>query len=154
MTPDFEEIYREHYTFIHHAATRFIGPNAAEDVVQETMLAAWLKFSSFNGESKLRTWLYRIMVNICLMKLRQKAPEFVDCATAKIPIGGCGDAVIARTTLPKILPKLQPRARAMLTMHYLDGMEVSEIAHAWGKTPGYIRGGMSRARVQARLEAA
>jgi RNA polymerase sigma-70 factor (ECF subfamily) len=38
----------------------------AEDVVQETMLAAWTGLGAFEGRSSVRTWLYRIATNRCL----------------------------------------------------------------------------------------
>ena len=38
----------------------------AEDVLQETMMAAWLGLDGFAGRASLRTWLYRIATNRCL----------------------------------------------------------------------------------------
>lgn len=38
----------------------------AEDVLQETMLAAWQGLPAFRGQASLRTWLYRIATNRCL----------------------------------------------------------------------------------------
>jgi RNA polymerase sigma-70 factor (TIGR02960 family) len=45
----------------------------AEDVLQETMLAAWRGLSGFENRSSLRTWLYRIATNRCLNFLRDAA---------------------------------------------------------------------------------
>ena len=42
----------------------------AEDVLQETLLAAWRGLSGFEGRSSVRTWLYRIATNRCLNALR------------------------------------------------------------------------------------
>ncbi|MBL7259028.1 RNA polymerase subunit sigma-70 [Paractinoplanes lichenicola] len=44
----------------------------AEDLLQETMIAAWRGLPGFEGRSSLRTWLYRIATNRCLNALRDR----------------------------------------------------------------------------------
>ena len=44
----------------------------AEDLVQETLLAAWRGLDGFEGRASLRTWLYRIATNRCLNALRDR----------------------------------------------------------------------------------
>src|SRR5215211_7164139 len=45
----------------------------AEDVVQETLLAAWRGLADFEGRASLRSWLYRIATNRCLNALRDSS---------------------------------------------------------------------------------
>ena len=45
----------------------------AEDLVQETLLAAWRGLEAFEGRSSVRAWLYRIATNRCLNALRDRA---------------------------------------------------------------------------------
>src|SRR5258708_11609095 len=42
----------------------------AEDMLQETLLAAWRGLSGYEGRASVRTWLYRIATNRCLNALR------------------------------------------------------------------------------------
>ncbi len=56
---------------LHLHCYRMLGsPTDAEDVLQETLLAAWRGLEGFAGRSSIRTWLYRIATNRCLNALR------------------------------------------------------------------------------------
>jgi RNA polymerase sigma factor (sigma-70 family) len=45
----------------------------AEDLVQETLLAAWRGLEAFEGRASVRSWLYRIATNRCLNALRARS---------------------------------------------------------------------------------
>ncbi len=47
-------------------------PEDAEDAIQEAFLSAHQAFGAFKGRSKVSTWLHRIVVNACLMKIRKE----------------------------------------------------------------------------------
>ncbi|MBV9197125.1 MAG: RNA polymerase subunit sigma-70 [Solirubrobacterales bacterium] len=58
----------------------------AEDVLQETMLAAWRSLGTFERRSSLRTWLYRIATTRCLNALRDAARRPRTTPTPPFPI--------------------------------------------------------------------
>ena len=59
----------------------------AEDLVQETLLAAWRGLAGFEGRASVRAWLYRIATNRCLNALRDGArrPDVIDAAAWRNP---------------------------------------------------------------------
>jgi len=72
----FAEFFKLYRTRIYQLALRFMNdPTEAEEVVQEVMLAVFRRVDSFQGQSQLSTWVYRVTVNTALMRLRSKKRE-------------------------------------------------------------------------------
>lgn len=66
----FNQLILLYQDFLFNLAVRILGDEAlAEDAVQETMISAFQKLSTFRGET-LKPWLTRIMVNACYDALR------------------------------------------------------------------------------------
>jgi RNA polymerase sigma-70 factor (ECF subfamily) len=87
----------------------------SEDLVQETLLAAWRGLDRFEGRAALRTWLYRIATNRCLNSLRDRGrrPQ-----TAPVPPGTPEPPAPTRLTEPLWL---EPYPDALL-----DGVDLPE----------------------------
>lgn len=67
----FDELVGGHRGELHRHCYRMLGSlDNADDLVQETLLAAWRGLSGFTGRSSLRTWLFRIATNRCLNAIR------------------------------------------------------------------------------------
>jgi RNA polymerase sigma-70 factor (ECF subfamily) len=58
----------------------------AEDLVQETLVAAWRALAGFEGRASLRTWLYRIATNRCLNHLRDRGRRLPELPAPVEPV--------------------------------------------------------------------
>src|ERR1700730_18284112 len=69
----FRELVEPYRRQLHLHCYRLLGSlQDAEDIVQETLLAAWRGLSGFEERASLRNWLYRIATNRCLNALRDR----------------------------------------------------------------------------------
>jgi RNA polymerase sigma factor (sigma-70 family) len=71
-----EALIRRHQGWIYNIALRMVYfPEDAEDVTQEILIKLLSSLSSFEGKSRFRTWLYRIVVNHVLNMKRSRAED-------------------------------------------------------------------------------
>ena len=148
----------------------------AEDLVQETLLAAWRGLEGFEGRASMRTWLYRIATNRCLNALRDRGrrlpeppppPEepAVPPAPTRLlepiwlePFPG---ELLDHSLEPDAryesreaiglafiagLQRLPPRQRAVLVLRDVLGFRASEVAEMLGVTEASANGALRRAR--------
>lgn len=83
---DFEIFIREYAGRLLAVARRFLrSEEDAADAVQDALLSAFVARSSYRGNSTVYTWLYRIVVNTCLMKIRSRPRATVASLDALLP---------------------------------------------------------------------
>jgi RNA polymerase sigma factor (sigma-70 family) len=72
----FEVLMRRHNGTLYRVARSILGNDAdAEDALQEAYIAAYLHLATFRGDSKVLTWLTRIVVNQALARQRSRARD-------------------------------------------------------------------------------
>jgi RNA polymerase sigma-70 factor (ECF subfamily) len=151
----------------------------AEDLLQETMLAAWTGLEKFEGRSSLRAWLYRIATNRCLNALRDSRRRPLDVRsdlprptrmTEPLWLEPYPDALIegiadeapgpearyeAKESIALAfvtgLQHLAPRQRAVLVLRDVLGFQASEVAEMLDTGEASVNSALQRAR--ATLEA-
>ena len=128
----FARLVSRHQRMIHALAYRMTGSLAeAEDMAQETFIAAWGQLGGFRGTASFSSWLYRIAVNRCLnWRTRATRRDTVHqewCATREAnPVG---DAQLAQQVQDALL-KLDAAQRAAIVLTVYDGLNHAEAARA------------------------
>jgi RNA polymerase sigma-70 factor, ECF subfamily len=163
----FEALVRRYDRRILSLALGMTGnPQDAQDIFQETFLAAYRALPRFRMDSSFYTWIYRIAVNKAINFRRRISPGLPDERAAATPPGrppgdGTGnptpeDQVLRLELQAKIreaLDMLSPRERMAFLLCHDQGLEVARAAEAIGCSPGAVKSYLFRARakVKARL---
>ncbi|MBS1850893.1 MAG: RNA polymerase sigma factor [Acidobacteria bacterium] len=161
----FARLYEAHRGKIFSICLRITQEAAeAEDCMQEAFLQFFRRISTFRGESALSTWLYRLTMNVVLMRLRKKrlnefsmfqsheSEEGSDKTVAgtfpvpDITLKGAVD----RITLNRAIGELPFGCRTVFVMHDVQGMAHSEIARVLGCSVGNSKSQLHQARLRLR----
>lgn len=114
----FEQLIAEHGAMLYRVALRLMGQREeAEDILQESLLKVHQNIHAFDGRAALTTWLYRIVVNTALMRLRAqtRAPEeSLDIAGPLFTEEGEHAQEVAEWALPPEQVLLRQEALGML----------------------------------------
>lgn len=143
-------------------AVRYLGDAMeAEDVVQETFLRAYANLWTVDPERPFWPWLATIAIRLCIDRLRRRRK---DVALETLPyIGAWGadpeptpeEAALERERAERIrrlVLQLPPRERAVVVLHYWEGMDLRTLAELLGWSPSAVKSLLYRAR--KRLERA
>lgn len=124
----------------------------AEDISQEAFLRAYRKWSSFRGDSSVKTWLTTITVNLCRDKVGVRMFSEQPTAPDGIEWGrtfGVEDEALRRLEKSEVLRHVLrlPLAyqEALYLYYYLD-LSTREIAEATSSPEGTVRNRLHRAR--------
>lgn len=111
----------------------------AEDVLAETIIAAWQAGPRLRDPTALRPWLLRIATNRSLSH-RRKHVRLVRLNV--IPEGVSADHASAATTRIDLLAgiaQLPPQMRAAVALRYYADLAVEDVARALGKSPNTVK---------------
>jgi RNA polymerase sigma-70 factor (ECF subfamily) len=108
------------------------------DVTQEVFIRAHRALPRFDGRSHLRTWLYRITVNLCLdYQERRRRQAWVDLeeVTAEAPVetgpAARAEAGATRQAVARAVAALPPRQRAMVTLRLYQDCPTRRSPASW-----------------------
>ena len=123
-------------------------PDAADDLVQETLLRAMAARTQFALGTNLRAWLFTILRHARAAEARRDARSpFLTAATLpEAPISGGQEERQAMRDLASAYRRLPSIQREALWLVVVEGMDYAEAAAVMGVPPGTLRSRLSRAR--------
>jgi RNA polymerase sigma-70 factor (ECF subfamily) len=145
-------------------ARRFMAnEDDAREAVQEAFVSAFRAMDRFEGDARLSTWLHRIVVNACLMKLRTRRrkpeesidellPSFAD--NGHLQVSGAGwdgaDRLIergeTRSLVRGAIERLPDAYRTVLLLRDIEEFDTEQTAEALGLSKAAVKTRLHRAR--------
>jgi RNA polymerase sigma-70 factor, ECF subfamily len=160
-----EAFVRRHAGWMRHLAQRYLKDRSlAEDCVQEAFLQVFRSIGAFEGRCAARSWLYRIVVNAALMRLRSQRCAREQCLHEALPLIECGarrpDARWGEVATPQEilqrkqacdlvsakLAELSDGYRIVLLLRDIQGFSTQEVARMLDITEGAVKVRLHRAR--------
>ena len=132
-------------------ARRILGNDTmAEDVVQDALLRVWINAPRWRPEAAFRTWLYRIVVNLCL-NAKRRAPDLpLDAAAQVADAGPAPDEQLQLRDRDKRLAAaidaLPERQRAAVVLTYQEGLSNADVAEVLDTSVSSVETLLVRAR--------
>jgi len=133
----------------------------AEDVLQEAFVKAYQSLPDFKGTSRFYTWLYRITINLALMKLRKDRFRFVSLdepveterGEVRRDFPHAGRDPLAELIqkesnciLDRAIEQLSPTSRAVFVLRHVEGLSTEETGRVLNLSAQAIKSRLHRAR--------
>jgi len=159
----FEKLIYPYTTrLLNHAYGILNNREDAEDALQESYIKIFKSLDKFEGHSSFKTWIYRIVTNVCLDMLR-KNKKIYETSINETNENGEYKLVIpddtyspeisaqkkmAFETLKNALEDLSQEHKTVVIMRDIDGLSYDEIAYITSTNVGTVKSRINRARIQ------
>ena len=122
----------------------------ADDLAQDALVKAYLACSGFSDGGKFRSWLFKIAHNTFLSYKRSLKPTLSidDACVQALPQSGSGEGTSSDLYLA--LSMLPPKERSSITLFYLNGYNIKEIAAITEVSQDAVKQQLSRGREKLR----
>ncbi len=157
-----EATMTRHYSSVYHLAHAILDdPHEAEDVAQETFIAASVKLEDFRGDSEIKTWLFSIAINRSRGKLRkrktQRALNNVLQSFQRLAAYSRNPEKVALQTeinehLWQVVDSFHDKHRIPIILRYVHQLPISDIARILDVKEGTIHSRLFYAHQKIRRE--
>ena len=147
--------FMESLDMVYHIGLRFFKGDSekAEDFVQDLYLYAKEKVSSFKGEAKFSTWLYRVAVNFALNQLKKEKKLVFENVEVPESIVDSRDSISSQVEESELVDELHSQInnlaeeyRLPLLLFYYEEMTISDISSKLSVPEGTVKSYLFRAK--------
>jgi RNA polymerase sigma-70 factor (ECF subfamily) len=140
----FDTLMARHERQIYGLCLRFVRNHEdARDLTQDVFIKAFENLTSFRGDARFKTWVYRIAVNHCLNHVKKHSKHFVEVHEGTLTV----DPSVHRRLLEEerrdivkgLIQKLPPRQRVIMELRMNDNLGYEEIASILGRSVSTIK---------------
>ena len=122
----------------------------ADDLAQDALVKAYLSSSGYQDKGRFRSWLFKIAHNTFLNhKVSQKTTQSIDEART-LAGSASADFGFEHQDLYLALGTLPPKERSAITLYYLSGYNIKEIAQITDTSEAAVKQQLSRGRDKLR----
>lgn len=157
----FGVIFKLHSRFVFKFIYAMLGEkSAAEELTQETFLAAYKSIHGLRGEARLRTWLCGIAKNVVYKSLRSRRREGTDCGATIESLGAADDKNLPpdeeflngelNQLIRLALARLDEDKRLVFTLKELQHLSYREISQVTGCAIPKLKTDLRRAKIEMR----
>ena len=155
----FHELVNQHANDLYGLAYSLVGNSAdAEDVVQETLAAAFEGVGRFRGEASIRTWLTQILVRQAARLKRWRSIRITlplhgrpaESHENGLTTSGKQAATEGKMDVTAMLQTLSQEHREVIVLREIRGLSYEEIAKTLGIPRGTVESRLHRARLELR----
>jgi RNA polymerase sigma-70 factor (ECF subfamily) len=146
----FEELFHRHHRQLHRLArVSSRTPEDAADALQDAMLSAHRNAPRFRHDASVSSWLYRIVVNACLDRLRRNKSHLTTTLEDDVyQVGDPTQRVDTALVVERALMRLPVEQRAAVVAVDMQGFSIAETARVLGIPEGTVKSRCSRARAK------
>lgn len=128
-------------------------PERAKDAVQEALIKAWRDLPGLRDPDRFEAWMRQLLVRSCIDELRRGRRMSLDVELLELhhPTSADTSATVAdRDALERGFRRLDPEQRALIVLHYYQGLPLEDLAATLRLPLGTVKSRLSRARTALR----
>jgi RNA polymerase sigma-70 factor (ECF subfamily) len=158
----YESLYHLHRSRVYSLCLRLTGNTSdAEDLAQEVFLQVYRKISTFRGDAKFGSWLYRVAMNLVLMHFRRRRPREISLNAPRTldpdqmqsqlrDQSWTSSFLVERVALGRALGSLSKARRSVVLLHDVNGFTHGEVGQRLGLAAGTSKSQLHKAHIELR----